>query len=440
MTISTAAPGASHGLPGMPIPRTVDLWDKIAHYALLTSIFLSGWFALRVGSINLTFSDVALLICIVITAMRGKLGAMPFGSLTPYWVAGLAMMLGGLFIGSIMNGDPLRWVNIALQYSVSFLLIPMVLMQQDDRTRRIAPLLFMLGIVLSQVIGIAVTIFLTPADTLPWFGDGFYTGNQRLGSMSGEPNSNGAVIAFAIPMLLYSVRQRQISFYAGLICLALLVWGLLLTASFTGFSAALLTLFICMALMGGFRYIAGLAVTLGAAFSLFMVSGAPLPRVFQERVGNAVESGDLSQAGTFIGRSNLIKEAWTFTEDYGIIGMGVDRYRQLSAYDNPVHNLYLLIWNEGGIIAFAGLIILLSLLGLMAVVGLRDRERGAPAMAVLIVFLIYTMSYPHMYSRMWVMPVMVMLALLYGPRRADDQQHAKLIYSAPAGPQQLPDL
>ena len=439
MTISATTPGLPHG----PLSGTTmagDKWDSVARYALLASIFLSGWFLLRVGSVNFTFSDAALLICLIITAARGRLGATPFGSLTPFWVTGLAMMLGGLFVGSIMNGDPLRWVNIALQYTVSFMLIPMVLMQQDDQVRRIGPLLFMLGIVLSQIIGITVTLLFTPSDTLPLLGTGFYTGNQRLGSLSGEPNSNGAVISFAMPMLLYAVRQRQISLYLALGCLLALVWGLLLTASFTGFAATLLTVFICLLLLGGFRYIAGLAIVMGAAFGLFIASGTPLPKAFQERVGNAVESGDLTQAGTFTGRSELIKEAWTFTEQYSVIGMGVDRYRELSAHDNPVHNLYLLIWNEGGIVAFTGLILLLSLLCLMAAGGLRDRERGAPTIAVLLVFLIYTLSYPHMYSRMWVMPVMIMLALLYGPRRASDTGRAHLIYSTPAGPPQMPSF
>src|SRR3546814_14522839 len=85
-----------------------------------------------------------------------------------------------------------------------------------------------------------------------------------------------------------------------------------------------------------------------------LASGAPLPKAFQERVGNAVESGDINQAGTFLNRSQLMEEAWGFAEDYTVIGMGVDRYRELSAYDNPVHNLFLLIWNEGGAIAFCG--------------------------------------------------------------------------------------
>lgn len=416
------------------------VWDRIARHSLLAAVFLSGWSLLRVGQINLTFSDVFFLLSFAISGARGRLSATPFRSLTPFWLIGLVMMLGGLFVGSVVNGDPLRWVNIALQYTVAFLFIPVLLMQQDERTTRIAPLVFVLGTALSETIGITATFFLTFHDTVHWLGDGFITGNDRLGAMAGQPNPNGAVVAFSLPMLLFSVRQRLISGLGGLCCLILLLWGLMLSASFTGFSASLLAIFTALLLMGA-RYILRLGFVAAVAAGLFFASGAPLPKAFQERVGNAVESGDLNQAGTFINRAQLIEEAWGFAEENTMIGMGVDRYREISAYDNPVHNLYLLIWNEGGAIAFCGLMFLLALLCLLAASGLRlHRERGAMAVAVVLVFLIYTMSYPHMYSRMWVMPVMVALATLYAPRRNEKADDGRLIYARPVGPQPLPTL
>ncbi|KKW94158.1 O-antigen ligase family protein [Sphingobium chungbukense] len=418
-----------------------QVWDRIARYSLLTAIFLSGWGLLRVGQINLTFSDLAFLVSFTISGLRGRLSATPFRSLTPFWLTGLVMMLGGLFIGSVVNGDPLRWVNIALQYTVAFLFIPVLLMQQEERIIRTAPLIFMLGITCSEVIGIAASFFLTFHDTLHWLGDGFITGNGRLGSMAGQPNPNGAVVAFSMPMLLYAMRQRLIGAVGGFACLILLLWGLMLSASFTGFAASLMAIFVTLLLMG-VRYIFRLGLGAMVAAGLFLASGAPLPKAFQERVGNAVESGDIDQAGTFINRSQLIQEAWGFAEDNVIVGMGVDQYRELSAYDNPVHNLFLLIWNEGGAIAFCGLILLLGLLCLLAANGLRiGRDRGAMAVAVVLVFLVYTLSYPHMYSRMWVMPVMVALAVVYTPRRAARPQGSvRLIYARPVGPQPLPEL
>jgi len=443
--VTTLASPASHAPSATVIRPDIlaaheQIWDRIARYCLLIAIFLSGWGLLRVGQINLTFSDFFFLISFAITGLRGRLSVTPFRSLTPFWLTGLVMMLGGLFVGSVFNGDPLRWVNIALQYTVAFLFIPILLMQQEEKMVRIAPLIFMLGITCSELIGIAASFFLTFHDTLHWLGDGFITGNGRLGSMAGQPNPNGAVVAFSLPMLLYSMRHRLIGSLGGFACLILLLWGLMLSASFTGFAASLLAIFTTLLLMG-VRYIFRLGLVVGVAAGLFLASGAPLPKAFQERVGNAVESGDIGQAGTFINRSQLIEEAWGFAEENTIIGMGVDRYRELSAYDNPVHNLFLLIWNEGGAIAFCGLIILLTLICLLAVNGLRiSRDKGAMAAAVVLVFLIYTLSYPHMYSRMWVMPVMVALAATYVQRRPVRSDAARLIYARPVGPQPLPEF
>lgn len=437
-TISSDIPFAAPPLG--PYGATPDLWDKIARLSLLTAIFLSSWGVLRVGSINLTFADAAFLVCLFITAIRGRLGATPFGSLSAFWLTGLVMMLGGLFVGSVVNGDPLRWINIALQYSVAFLLIPMVLMQQDERTLRKGPLLFVLGATLSQIIGIAASFFLTLADTNPWLGDGFITGNGRLGSMAGQPNPNGAVIAFALPMLFYCLRQRLIRPVAGFVCLVLLLWGLMLTASFTGFSASMIAMFLCLLIMRP-RYAVGLGLLAATVAGLLFVSSAPLPKAFQQRVGTALETGDIAQAGTFVDRAQLMAEAWGFAEEYSVVGMGVDRYREISAHDNPVHNLYLLIWNEGSAIALAGLVLLFSLMGLMAALGLRySRDRGAMAIAVMLVFLIYTMSYPHMYSRMWMMPIMLVLAVIHAPRPKSAEADDHLIYPHPAGPPLPPTL
>lgn len=420
-----AQSGLADSAPGMPAhpARTAghaDMWSRIPRLCLLVAVFFSGWTLLRVGSINLTFSDVAFLASLILIAMQGRLNAVPFGPLTPFWVAGLTMMLGGLFVSSIVNGDPMRWANVAIQYTVAYLLIPLLLMQQEQRLTRILPVMFVLGTTLSEAIGIASTFVFTFHDTVDLLGDGFITGNNRLGAMAGQPNPNGAVIAFSLPMLVYSVFKGTMPWLAGLVCGIILLWGLMLSASFTGFSASVLALTITLAVMG-LRYLARVALVVAVAVGLFVASGAPLPETFQERVGGAVGSGDINQAGTFVNRSELIDEAWKFAEGTTFIGMGVDRYRELSHHDNPVHNLYLLIWNEGGSIAFAGLIVLLALLCILAAGGLRrGRAEGAMACAVVIVFLIYTASYPHMYSRMWLMPIMVALSVIYTRRDEPD--------------------
>lgn len=410
--------GPGSGLP----PRragtsgTSESRDRILRILLLIGTFLSGWNLLRVGSMNVTVSDIALMLCLAIVATRGRLNLLPFGPLTPYWVGALTMMLGGLFVSSVINGDPLRWANVAIQYTMAYLLIPILLMGQERRLTQMLPVFFVLGTTLSEAIGIASTFFFTMHDTVGLLGDGFITGNQRLGAMAGQPNPNGAVIAFSLPMLIYSLVKGSMPKLVGLVCGFTLLWGLMLSASFTGFFASMTAIVVTLALIG-LRHVMRLGLVLVLAAGLFFASGAPLPKAFQERVGGAVETGDISQAGTFLNRSELITEAWGFAEDTAVIGMGVDRYRELSHYDNPVHNLYLLIWNEGGAVAFIGLIGLLAMLCVFAIGGLRcSREEGGMTCAIVIVFLIYTASYPHMYSRMWVVPIFIALGVIYGRR------------------------
>lgn len=390
--------------------------DRILRPLLLIGVFWSSWNLLRLGSMNVTVSDIALMLCLAIVASQSRLNLMPFGPLTPFWVIALTLMLGGLFVSSVINGDPLRWANVAIQYVMAYLLVPILLMGQERRLTQLLPVFFVLGTTLSEAIGITSTFFFTMQDTIDYLGDGFITGNQRLGSMAGQPNPNGAVIAFSLPMLIYTLIKGSMPKLLGLACGVTLLWGLMLSASFTGFFASMTAILVTLALIG-IRHLVRLGLVIAVAAGLFFASGAPLPKAFQERVGGAVETGDISQAGTFLNRSELIAEAWGFAEGTAVIGMGVDRYRELSAHDNPVHNLYLLIWNEGGAIALLGLVGMLAMLCIFAVGGLgRSREAGGMACAVVIVFLIYTASYPHMYSRMWMVPVFTVLGVIYGRR------------------------
>ena len=243
--------------------------------------------------------------------------------------------------------------------------------------------------------------------------------------MSGQPNPNGGAISFAMPMLIYAIRRKQIPLWMGIICGGILIWGLLLSASFTGFFATIMAVGCTLTLLG-IRYMIRLSMVGVVAIGLFVASGAPLPAVFQERVGNAVSNQDIDEAGTFVNRAELIEEAWGLAEKTTFIGLGADKYRDFSQYQNPVHDLYLLMWTEGGCFALFGLMMLLGLIASLALAGMkRSREEGAMATSVAFVFLIYTVSYPSMYSREWVMPIMVALATVYarpGRRETDDAE------------------
>lgn len=385
---------------------------RLGQAVLGAAVFFSGHAVLKLGGVNLTVADVALVLAAVIFLAHRRLNLVPFGAMTPIWLLGLAAMLGGLFVSTLANGDPIRWVNIASQYAVAFFLLPLVLTAVDTRFAQRLTLVYVAGVLVSELVGIAAFLFLEPSDTT-FISPGFLSGSRRVGALAGEPNPNGATIAFALAMLVYCVRKGMLKPVPAFLVAAVLIWGLLLSASVTGFTASIVAVVTVLAFTGLGRLLK-VALVVVVAGGLYLNSGAPLPQTFTKRVATSFMTGDVSQAGTFTGRSELIVEAWEMAEDNIFYGLGADQYREVNADGQPVHNLHLLIWNEGGAGAYLGLLLMLSLLVVLALAGLRERrEEAAMALAAVVVFLIYTMSNPHMYGRFWVLPVMLALSTIY---------------------------
>src|SRR3546814_3333097 len=66
-------------------------------------------------------------------------------------------------------------------------------------------------------------------------------------------------------------------------------------------------------------------------------------------------------------------------EDTMFVGIGVDQYRVVSPTQVPVHNMYLLLWAEGGLLALLGWMLLLTIAGVSVVrVSWVDRDRKSP--------------------------------------------------------------
>ncbi len=151
---------------------------------------------------------------------------------------------------------------------------------------------------------------------------------------------------------------------------------------------------------------------LALASILYFGNGGTLPQIFVNRVGNAIGSGDIDQAGTFVGRMALIREAWSIADHHLFIGLGADQYRVVSVYQAPVHNMYLLLWAEGGLIAMFGWVLMQAVILAAAVKAYpRDHVAAALTLSVATTFLISSTASPHMYARLWPVPVLLALAV-----------------------------
>jgi O-antigen ligase len=409
----TANHSGSAATPPRSARRRRNFLTRIGDIMLMIAVFLSGHAVLKLGGLNFTVSDVALFAAAAVYLGQRRFNMVPFGAMTPIWLLGLCTMLGGLFVSSAVHDDLDRWLDIGSQYAVAFYLVPVLLMAVDTRFAQRLVVIYVFGIVASEIVGILSYFYLEPSQTA-FLSPGFIAPNHRIGAMAGEPNPNGATVAFALAMLLYAWRKNMLGIKIVVPSSVILLWGLLLSASATGALAAVVAVGASLALMGLGRLLRiGLVVAIAAG--LYIGSGAPIPQEFQKRVGMAVVTGDLTRAGTFEGRSELIMEAWGQTDKHLLIGMGADKFRDQSVYGQPVHNLHLLIWDEGGGPAYLGLLVMLVMMGILALAGLREkRKEAAMALPVVLVFLIYTMAIPHMYSRFWLLPVFLGLSTIYG--------------------------
>ncbi|WP_395394148.1 hypothetical protein WBP07_02815 [Novosphingobium sp. BL-8A] len=382
---------------------------NILTLGIILSALTLPWRVLRPPIANVTLSDVLLAGCTVALVFKGRLRLMMLGPYTAMWILGLTTMLAALLFCSLYHSEFVRWPVVGFQYIFALVVVPMTFASFSSRVLHRCIIAFIIGVAISQVIGFYTMMHYERTSLDSVMGVGYVTGNGRLGAMSGEPNPNGAQCAYAMVMMIHAVIARRLHWGWALVMTVPIGWGLLASASFTAFTAAAMGVMCFLALSRMSNLIRfGLPVVLLAAayFSL----GGPVPAIFEKRVGDALVTGDADKAGTFVGRAALIKEAWGLANHNMLIGLGTDRYRKASAFAAPVHQLHLLVLNEGGIIALLGLWTLLGALVMTAIMILReDPLDGGAALAQVAILLLYTTALPHMYTRVWFEPMLIFL-------------------------------
>lgn len=404
--------GGGYGLvsPGAAARAGFSPLDAIARKFVLAASFFLSWQLVRIPDLNFTLSDGAFLVGLAALLVAGRMSPAPLGRLTALWFTGLILLLGGLFVGSVVHGQAERWFIVAIQYLIALLMVPVVLASFGREFLGKAGLAFVFGVAVSQVVGILALFTIGYERLTPIVGRTIVLGNNRIGALAAEPNSNGAVCVFALIILAAALLERRIRPLPGAIMAMTILAGLVFSASFT----SLLALFAAVCIIApltwsrGFSRVGVPAIML---VTLYIGLGGPLPEVFMERIGGAIVDQDLSKAGTFQGRAALISEAWRLADPNLLIGLGVDKFREASIHGAPVHNLPLLLLNEGGLMSFVGLALLLLCLFFASIMVRRvEAIGGAACFAALVVLMIYTMSLPHMYARHWFGPVLIIFS------------------------------
>lgn len=402
MSPAAAAPAAATPAPRAAVPRAAGF-----HLAAL-AVFLSPMNHFRLDFVYFTAGDVAVVLALAVMLWRGALPRRPFGPATGLWVAGFLLLGTGLMLGSIAHGAGVDLGKVLAQYGFSLLLMPLVLAGRSLAETVTLSRILVLSVVVVMLFGIWL-IHAVPDPPLA-----FVSYNGRLRSLVERENECAAMGAVALVLLLGLWSAGFARLWELLVALPILAYGIMLTGSNTGLMCAALGVGMLMAFAPSGRLTLFVAAILAGLVGLALAFPALVPDVFRTRVLEGITAGDPSLSGTFADRLLLIQEAFRLADDRLLIGMGAEQFRNISVFDAPVHNTYLLLLNEGGLLSLCGLVVLM-LAGLPVALSHLTRPEHRPIAAttltMLLIFAVMLNTFPHFYARFWNVPLILALAL-----------------------------
>lgn len=400
-------PTYAHGQPtGASFSRSIE------SYAFFAAIFFCSMNYFRTDYVYFTVADLAFLVCFSFAAINGHIAIDSLGrQSTAVWCFGLALLLLGLIASSIASPAPDRGLIVVLQYFYAYFIILLVLGGRSYEELVTAAKLYVLSIVTICLQGIYLIHVVGAKNTQ------FVSGNGRFSGFMERENECAAVIALAVPILFLLVSLGKINRLVAFVAFALLAYGLLLTGSNTGLLGFGIGIGIYLLFNLTWRRAVLAAVfCLGVPLIVETQMHDYLPTVFQRRVLSAVETGDITQAGTFGYRIQLMQEASGHLSETLLLGFGADQYREFSFIGQPVHNVYLLLWTEGGLIAALGFVAMcLSVIGpAISAARVQGGLRYAICIfATLAALLAMANGMPHMYGRFWPIPLLLPAVLAH---------------------------
>lgn len=388
-----------------PAPALGTLESRLA----AATVFLSPMNYFRLEAVFFTLSDALACAALLVMLLQGRIPRAPFGAATSLWLGGVLALSAGLTLGSIAHARMDGLGVILAQYFFSLVVLPLVLAGRPYREAIALLKVLVAAIVTVMVFGIWVIHFVPDPDL------SFVSYSGRLRSLVERQNECAALGAIAIVLLLNLALLREIRARTVALALPILLYGIVLTGSNTGMLMLALGVAVTVIFSGSARAMIGCAALTGAAVAAVMAGGdAFLPEVFRERVLAALMEGNIAEAGTLEGRLHLMQDAAEISRDTLLFGLGADQFREVSAHGAPVHNTYMLLLTEGGMLSLMGLVMLLLaglFLGWAAIVHGRARLQGLVTLVIVVIFAAMLNTFPHFYARFWNVPLILGLGL-----------------------------
>jgi len=397
-----------------------DLFVAFSLRLIYLGLFLLPWVRLKATK-GLNISDLVFLIAAVllIASRRPPKKAPP----APAWYFGAFMVVLAGIVASAQAVSKASSLLVVGNAIFVFFVLQWLLRQQLSTPLRIR---IAMG---AYVMGASVSAFVAVLQSqlhilLPSIAtvSGSLGGSSRSVGLANQPNIAGVTfslgLVFAVGLIVELGARKH--WYLGA-CIAVLAAGLLLTASVSGMSAAVVGLLLLF-ISRGVKIQTVVAVCAGVAVVYLLVfgvvdKGSKLDPLTRLHVTTTANSGH----DTLSVRIDTIKHSWDLIVQSPIIGHGLDQttianyyYQYVHAF-YPAHDVLVLFWFAGGIFFLLGALMMMGsslnrlLQGRLKYSGRpRDPMRDVVLAGCIGVFL-YSLQGPELVDRWMWLPFMLAL-------------------------------
>jgi O-antigen ligase len=371
-------------------------------------VFLAPFNLLRLDAFYFTLSDAFAAVLLFVMLLGRGFEVAPLKAATVFWNSGIALFSVMMLTSSLLFGDPERGFIVVGQYLFAYWLLGHIVLGRPSGEVATFAKIYVVAMWIICVQGIYVIHVLQTTGTT------FVSGNGRFLGFVERENECAAVIAMAVPLLFWLTETGRVGRLWLVLGLPLLAYGIVLTGSNTGLIMLSYSIGAFVLIGCSMKQMVMIGAILAGIVNVVLTWGRDfLPDVFQRRVLGALETGDIDSAGTFVGRMQLVHAAVNMAERSMIFGAGADQFRTLGTLNAPVHNTYLLIWNEAGfpgLIGFCLMLLAPILVGISAFGKGGDRLAGTCTLVMTGSFILMLNTLPHVYGRFMVVPLLLGIA------------------------------
>lgn len=414
---------------------------------VILACFLLPFPSLGIPGNPVSASDFLLLLAGILVLLRGSSAALHMGQHIGWvwsWLCASTLIVVGLILSDLLRGNSLYdMLRITGQYLWAYFAIPLLLLTQPTETLQKALYALVIGVFVSVGLGAGLALF-APSLYQQAILSGLFVIEGRVGAFLG-PNAQAKLIALLLPFVFKQIATRASPqwFWWGWSLVAAI--GLVGAASFGGLISAAFAVVGSLALLR--KHLLKLTVGLFViVFALFGIAAFLSPlwsnsdfEESLERLRQPLEVGSAEGVASYRIRVMLMEEAWEHIQRSPLIGMGSGQYRNHSVFQISVHNTYLLLWCEGGILSFLGIVSFGFFPVLFTLYHWLQHRRHPffqlasndwlPYLLMILVFTLNIFSNTNSFSRYTVVPVLLPIILLYRMvlKRDDHAQSSKSV-------------